>query len=277
MAKGVEYRPVPKEWYDWKANKIDEVEDDEDTIKAKQFNLDILANKKPYFMIYNYDKLKREYNEYYRANEMACLANFGMTIEELRDKKDKTEVEQEMYNTFAQQCPVNVSPSVINRIAWHIEKHFADKDLFSISTYDTEKLKTKGVEYSTQMYNKVKALRLEHREAQQELIKNSKSGYVDDESKTMANTQLLNTFIEKTFEVCGDEMVACNVLVDLCYSDNKSKDLLWQACGSQLIKNMVDNGYKTLRFPVKAEGDGEFTFKGYNFEMKEVDADEINW
>lgn len=277
MAKGVEYRPVPKEWYDWKTNKIDETEDPEDVVKVKQFNLDILANKKPYFMIYNYDKLKREYNEYYRANEMACLANLGMTIEELRDKKDKTPVEQEMYNTFAQQCPVNVSPSVINRIAWHIEKHFANKDLFSISKYDTEKLKAKGVEYSTQMYNKVKKLREEYREMQQEIIKSNQRSYADADAKATVNMQLLSTFVDKTFEVCGNEVTACNVLVDLCYSDNKSKDLLWECCGNQLIKNMINNGYTTLRFPTKVDGDGEFTFKGYNFETREVDANGFNW
>ena len=229
-------------------------------------------------MIYNYDKLKREYGEYYRANEMACLANLGMTIEELRDKKNKTEIEQELYNTFAQQCPVNVSPSVINRIAWHIENHFADKKLFTLEPYDVEKLKSKDVQYSTQMYNKVKKLREEYGEQIKAIIVDtSKTKGVDTES---ANQQFATTneeFVGLTIEVCGDIKTACNVLVDLCYSDNKSKDLLWECCGEQLIKNMIDNGYTTLHYPEKVENDGEFTFKGFNFEMKEVDTNGFNW
>ena len=34
LAKGIEYRPVPKEWYDWKVNKIDP-EDSEEVVKEK--------------------------------------------------------------------------------------------------------------------------------------------------------------------------------------------------------------------------------------------------
>ena len=116
MAKGIEYRPVPKEWYDWKTNKILET-DGEEIIKMKEFNQRILANKKPYFMIYNYDKLKREYNDYAKANEEVCSVNFNMTLDELRDKPNKTPQEQEAWGTFTQQSPVNVSPSIINRIA----------------------------------------------------------------------------------------------------------------------------------------------------------------
>ena len=112
---------------------------------------------------------------------------------------------------------------------------------------------------------------------QQEIIKSNQRNYADADAKATVNMQLLNTFVDKTFEVCGNEVPACNVLVDLCYSDNKSKDLLWECCGNQLIKNMINNGYTTLRFPTKVDGDGEFTFKGYNFETREVDTNGFNW
>ena len=57
---------------------------------------------------------------------------------------------------------------------------------------------------------------------------------------------------------------------------SKSKDLLWEMCGEQLIKNLIRNGYDKLSFPTKSEN-GDFTFKGIQFEMGEVDANEINW
>ena len=70
--------------------------------------------------------------------------------------------------------------------------------------------------------------------------------------------------------------VATNVLVDICYADNKSKDLLWELCAEQMIKNLIANGYDKLHFPIKDE-DGDITFKGIKFRMEEVDANGINW
>lgn len=277
MAKGIEYRPVPKEWYDYKAVKINE-DDDEDTIKEKEFNQRILASKKPYFMIYNYDKLKREYNRYYKKNDEAFRAKFNMTVEELRDKKDKTIEEQEAYDTFAQQCPVNVSPSIINRIAWHIEKHYANKKLFKIEEFNIEKLKTPNIEYSTRLYNKVKAIREEYGKLYAEIIvSQAKTLFLDKEMLQQLKDTMKENMKDKMMEACkGDEVLATNVLIDICYSDNKSKDFLWEMCGEQLIRNLINNGYSTLRFPMKDE-DGDIEFKGSKFKMKEVDANGISW
>jgi hypothetical protein len=199
-----------------------------------------------------------------------------MDLDELRDKQDKTEKEQESYNRFALQCPVNVSPSVINKIAWYIEKHFADKDLFHIEEFNTDKLKDNNFEYSVQMYNKVEKLREEYKEALQTTIKSDRRKYVDQETQAIINKILLDNFKEQTIEVCGTIEVATNVLIDICYKDNKSKDLLWELCSEQLIRNLINNGYNKIHFPIKAEN-GDFYFKGDKFKMEEVDANGINW
>lgn len=274
LAKGIEYRPVPKEWYDWKINKV-APEDSEEVVKEKEFNQLILANKKPYFMIYNYDKLKKEYMDYYRANNTVCRIKLGLSIEELRDKPNKSQEEREAYETFAQQCPVNVSPSVINRIAWHIEKHFQDEALYSIEQYDTEKLKAPDIEYSKNLYNKVKALKDEYDNDLQMVIKNSARGHLDEETKASINLMLRETFKAQIEEACGGSEIGCNVMVDICYSDNKSKNLLWDMFGEQIIKNMIANGYDKLRFPMKDEN-GDFEFRGMKFKMCEVDASGVN-
>lgn len=275
LAKGIEYRPVPKEWYDWKVNRINEG-DDEETIKTKEFNQRILANKKPYFMIYNYDKLKAEYGKYYRANNEVCKVKFNMTIEELRDKQDRTEEEQRAYEAFALGCPVNVSPSVINRIAWHIEKHFADTSLFKIEPFDKEKLKAPNVEYSTRLYNKVKAIKDEYDENVAFIHGKNFSDVVDFETKGVMYSMLRDSFKAKIEQECLDSEVGCNIMLDICYKDNKAKTLLWDMYGEQLIKNLIANGYNKLRFPKKDE-DGDITFKGIKFTMCEVDANGINW
>ena len=276
MAKGIEYRPVPKEWYDWKINVIQPT-DDEETIQRKLFNQSILANKKPYFMVYNYAKLKSEHMEYKRANDTVSQVMFKMSTDQLRDKEDKTQKELETYNIFAQQAPTNISPSLVNKIAWKIEKHFAQKSLFTMEQFDTSKLKNPNVKYSKQMYNKVEALREEYNKQVSSLLANIKankafSKITYDEMKPI----LKDEFVAKVYEVCGSEEIACNVLVDICYKDNKSKQFLWDCCAEQLIKNIIANGYDTLHYPTKSEI-GDIEYKGQKFEMREVDANEINW
>ena len=276
MAKGIEYRPVPKEWYDWKANKI-LPNDGSKVIKEKEFNQRILANKKPYFMIYNYDKLKRDYNQYAKPNEVVCNVKFNMDLDELRDKQDKTEKEQESYNRFALQCPVNVSPSVINKIAWHIEKHFAQVDLFHIEEFDVNKLKSPNVEYSTRLYNKVVEIKEEYGRQYEEIVRfNTKRHLMDTESLYILKESMRNNTKTMLITECGSWEVACNILIDICYTNNKSKDMLWEFCSEQLIKNLISNGYNTIHFPIKAE-DGDLELKGDKFKMEEVDANGINW
>lgn len=276
MAKGIEYRPVPKEWYDWKTNVILPT-DDEETIQRKQFNQSILANKKPYFMTYNYAKLKSEHTDYKRANDTVCRVLFKMDTDQLREKEDKTQKEADNYKIFAQQAPTNISPSLVNKIAWKIEKHFAQKSLFHMEQFDTSKLKNPNVKYSKQMYNKVVKIREEYDGNIHNLLVNMGrktlfNKIVFDEQKVV----LMNEFVDRVYEVCGSQEVACNVLVDVCYKDNKSKQLLWDCCSEQLIKNLIANGYDTLHVPTKDEN-GEFEYKSMKFTMREVDVNEANW
>ena len=276
MAKGIEYRPVPKEWYDWKINVIQPT-DDEETIQRKLFNQSILANKKPYFMVYNYAKLKSEHMEYKRANDTVSQVMFKMSTDQLRDKENKTQKELETYNIFAQQAPTNISPSLVNKIAWKIEKHFAQKSLFTMEQFDTNKLKNPNVKYTKKMFKEVSEIRDEYgKEYEKRIREATKQKNADRDLLENLKLSLTEEFVAKVYEVCGSEDVACNVLVDICYKDNKSKQLLWDCCAEQLIKNMIANGYDTLHYPTKSE-DGDIEYKGQKFEMREVDANEINW
>ena len=61
--KGAKSYGMPKEWFDYKVNIIKDEDSDETKFK-KELNLRILANKQPYFFIYNYKESKRKYMRY---------------------------------------------------------------------------------------------------------------------------------------------------------------------------------------------------------------------
>ena len=108
------------------------------------------------------------------------------------------------------------------------------------------------------------------------LVKASRESFMDGDSFDMASKMLQEDLIYDILVECKTIQVATNVLVDICYADNKSKDLLWELCAEQMIKNLIANGYDKLRFPIKDE-DGDIIFKGIKFRMEEVDANGINW
>ena len=111
----------------------------------------------------------------------------------------------------------------------------------------------------------------------EEIIRfNTKRHLMDTESLCVLKESMRNNTKTMLITECGSWEVACNILIDICYTNNKSKDMLWEFCSEQLIKNLINNGYNKIHFPIKAE-DGDLEFKGDKFKMEEVDANGINW
>ena len=269
-AKGCLARPVLKEWYDFKVNKITK-DDTPEIIEEKEFNLSILANKKPYFFIYNYDKLKKEFMEYYKPNNQVCMAKYKCEIHELYKKQNKTQREKEFLLNYEFGCPVNVTPCLCNKIAWMVEDHFRDvSTLYETDTFDCELLKNPDITYSTTMYNKIKKVKEEYDKAvKNSIIDNQNSFLLDSYDNEDAKNLLHENFKEQCNLICTDKRVLCNIIVDLCYSNNKSKQFAWELCGDIIINNLLKHrGYK-LSFPKQSE-DGDFTYKGLTFKMEEV-------
>ncbi|HYK74858.1 MAG TPA: hypothetical protein VEV44_17330, partial [Pseudoneobacillus sp.] len=90
QAKGIKMKPFPTEW------KKREYLYDDDTLESrttKYYNTSLLANRKPYFMIYVYDRVKNEYREYKKKCERTCKEKFGCTLNQLLGKKNRTKQE----------------------------------------------------------------------------------------------------------------------------------------------------------------------------------------
>ena len=89
-AKGIISNPMPKEWYKVNPNLIKE-DDDDETIKLKEFNMSVLADKKPYFFIYNYPELKTKLKDVKDSyEEFFCLTS-GLSNSELSTVDDLTD------------------------------------------------------------------------------------------------------------------------------------------------------------------------------------------
>ncbi len=199
-----------------------------------------------------------------------------MHIHELYKKENKTEKELEFIRNYEFGSPVNVTPCLCNKIAWMVEEHFRDVSLlYKSEPFDCELLKNPNVQYSTRMFNRIKEIKEKYDKAIKSMIicHYSNINSKEDEMSVMSfKESMASEFREQCLKVCTDEEVLCNIVVDLCYTTNKSKQFAWDLCGNIMIRNLLKHNNYTLQFPLQSE-DGDFTYKGLTFKMEVVELE----
>lgn len=154
---------MPKSWYDYSACKIEDG-DDPDTIADKQFNMRILANKKPYFMSYIYPEQIRGYKKYMNAIRRKTVREMSDDAQDILAKPEEERTEYE--NTFIQyylfKNPVGMNLCTMNRICWMIEEEMDGylKHLRHDDVLDYDAIKS-GKEYSLSTYYATRKVFLE--------------------------------------------------------------------------------------------------------------------
>ena len=77
-------------------------------------------------------------------------------------------------------------------------------------------------------------------------------------------------------EICSNEEMLCDILLDYCYQHNGNKEILWSVCGETLIQRLAQD--RTLYYPI-VDSDGDFEVQGKRYSMREYiiggDIDEV--
>lgn len=201
--KGIVCTPMPKYWYDRKS------------CGDNEYQRSICCEKKPYFMIYRYDAERKKYNTFMKNNDTKSQQLFNLTLEELLNKKDRTEEEQQFVEWFYKLNPVDMSKCAINRICYHIENN--------IKNYKSN-LKSRQIDYT--IFRTNHRCTSEHKKALRELME----VYINRlKSCLNAQNDFNGTvgFIEEYFqnrakELCPNDDERIDIILDMCYNDNKS-------------------------------------------------------
>lgn len=290
-AKGIIAKSMPEYWYSLRDNRVNE-DDTPEVAEQKRINERIAATKKPYFMCYVYPKLKVENNRYIKSNNQSAIRKFGKygikSVDDIRTYPDKTQEMIDFLHYYDRLSPVDNGDSTINRICWFFEDAFKNC-LSDISRYminitqkpfDYTILKSAD-EYSCIDYNAVSKIYQEYKRK----IKHYE-GVVDlqrsnAEQDFAEYSILINHFRKQCFEVCPSEEELCNIVLDLCYQTEHSKQFAWDVCGNTIIQNLLKQNNNTIHFPKMVSDNGEFDYCGRKFVMVEKvlsdDTDESNY
>ena len=264
--KGCISKSMPKEWYDYFSAK-----DTED----RDFNLSILADKKPYFFIYNYPYLMSRYKKYIKNSNRNCMMRFGLSIEELVEKQNKNEDEESFLKYYYKKMPVSISKSTMNRICDKIEQAFDGYiNGFRNVDFDYSILMT-DYGYNTQKFNSVKKIYDEYVILTKQHSQQNKNKKEDKEDQKIRRNMFIYEFKRRAYEVCSNSEELCNIVVDLCYKNNSSKQFAWDVCGDIMIDNLLAKNNYTFQYPIKDE-DGFIEYGGeyYSRFIYKIDSED---
>lgn len=265
--KGIEAKDMPDKWYSWISNKISKGKDSSEK-KENWFNRKLVADKKPYFMKYIYPSEKSNMNEYIKKNNEKCIMRFRITLNELLEKENKTKDEEKFIQCYYQRMPLGIAPCTINKICWKIEGMFDDMKFISNDDFDYSILKCDGIEYSNQLYNKIKKIYDRYRREVSDYAQYAKSERLKSEDRQMQKYIFKEQFRKQCLEQCPNEEYLCNIVLDLCYSKSKySKQFAWDICGDMFIQNLLKRHNYQITYPTFDE-DGDIEFNGQHFSMK---------
>ena len=268
--KGIIPKKVPKEWYKSETVRINE-DDSEKVKKEKEHLKDLLADKKPYFFIYNYKHLANSLRDFNKRMSKDCDETFLLSPEELIAEKDKTDEEKEWLKYYNMENPISSYPSTMNRICWALEKAFdgilpALKDNgFDKSILLTDKKVQKSLlEQLEQLY---KDYIFE--------IGNTKIiNYVSlsRQEKELRRERIINMSKEKINELTlGDEEKGCNGLIQLLYDKPISKQFCWDMYGDYIVKKLLNDNNNKINVPIK-DKNGEIEWNGEKYSLEKMEV-----
>lgn len=269
-AKGIIAKHMPPYWHSMRDCRIDK-EDNKQTIKLKKFNQKIVAANKPYFMTYVYPELKKKYNNYIKNNDYGVamrFSTFGVkNIKELKEYTPKTLAMANYLENYEKHMPVGNNPCTVNKICKLYETAFANvKFTKDNTTFDYSIMKSDAV-YSKKCYSRILGVYSEYRINLDKYMKNRRTEKSNSDIYYEERQKLIRIFKQKCEQICTNEDELCNIVLDICYKSERTKQFAWDVCGDVILKNILKNNGNVIEYPQKVNQKGEFEYGGEQFVM----------
>ena len=224
--KGCICKEMPKYWY---------------VSKLCTTTLDkaIVTDKKPYYFIYNYSSLKKDYDSYIKNCDLKCVMLYGCKVNELREKQNLTEEQQKFLEWYDIKMPVNISNSTMNRICRYVESEF-DGRVAELKSkgFDYEFLKSPIQRSSPKTKEDIENLEKEYIKRIKQFKKIVIEKNLSTEDANIRIMSIQQEFRVRAEEICPNKQRLVNIMLDLCYGKNKNKYFCWAVVGDLIIKNL---------------------------------------
>ena len=267
--KGIVCNPMPRSWYDYHANALPDGASDEQ-VALRDFNLRILADRKPYFMQYIYPTLRKDYKSYMKSVETKCVREFRLSLAEILaiPGDQLTDEQRQFIAYYKRRLPVGENNCVMNRICRRFEALFDGKmKQWTEEPFDYTIMKS-GHEYTPSQFAQIRKIYDRHNEWMQDQYRRANTEVVS--SIDASGSKLWQSwFRQQCMTVCSDEELLCDIVLDMCYRRSGMKEFAWDICGHQIIRNLAKHNDNTVTYPSLDE-DGDIEYAGLKFSMRQA-------
>lgn len=280
---GQEVKIMNSCWKKWQKIKDG---DSKELQEKKELDNKLLADTKPYFMIYKYEDLKREYNQYRKEKDIISEREFGISVGDLLQVSDSdlTEDQKLFKKIFLRHLNIVDAPCEMNRLCHYIEAVDFDikRRIKTSEDFDFHILWAKDAKWDEDTYRKVVKVLCDYLLEQENYrrINRQRSGKTSTKySKEKQNTkELMIEALQNDLELlCSNSEELTNYIINFFYKEKKSsnKGIMWNLCGAQIFKN-IKSRKDSIYYPEKASMDGsgiiqgDFVFLSESYQIKEI-------
>ena len=286
-AKGVQVEDFPSDWIKYQPIYYKDVYDENgelihkkdapEAIEEKKFLNKILIHKKPYFQGWIYSKYRKKYVDYIEKANLYCKIKFKMSLTELKDKRNKTKEENNFFKFHYKNLPLSISPSVMNRLCWHMEDNCKDIKM-TINTDNNieivDILKAKDIEKDEITFTKILKLYKDFCSEKRihEKTKQRSGSKEKFDQESYDNLQLFyKQTREKAYKICSNTSELINYATEITYElhPKDKKDFLWDVFGNDVLVNIQKNKQDKVYIPIN-DNKGEIEYLGDKFILQEV-------
>lgn len=244
-------------------------------IEEQDFNYHILADKKPLFMKNIYANQTGKQNDLYDMLNLKSIVLFGITANELLAMKQEnmTANQRTLVNHFIEQSEFNLCDNSTMTI-WERQAETMLKEVKNHNTTkSTGELLKSGVQYDKGLEKEVRELLLTYNQSVKDYVANLANLEKDRERRNEMKEAFIGEAVDKLYvdilDVCGDEVVATDVMITVCYALSKCADVLFELFGEQIYNNVKSR--KTHVNTIVSNNDGEYSFKYKKYSIEQVE------
>lgn len=274
-AKGIITKPRPANWFNMRDNMCSD-DDSESTKHHKRFDRNICVTKKPYFMIYNYDSLNRDYKKYNEAARTQCRAATHRSLADLIGKGAESHSDKEFLDAYYDGLNVTVGNCLVNKICAIIENKFGRQQYRGVGgDFDFSFLKPSDSLASRTETSRLNALYKIYCESiRRNFISNSQNE--DENSIKMQYRLFLEYYRNQCLRICPNVDVLVSTLIDKLYKTNASKKFVWNLFGDVIIEHLLESHNYKISLPVREDDEPEFYYRGVGYKMTQCDLKEAH-
>jgi hypothetical protein len=133
-----------------------------------------------------------------------------------------------------------------------------------------------GVEYSQFQYVKISDIYKEYQLRTKEYRKEMRDKKVDKYDAIEQHMILVDYFKQECAKICPNENELCDILLDMCYQSESSKQFVWDMCGDIILQNLLKKHDGLISYPKLVDEQGEFEYCGEQFIMQQTRIEVID-